>query len=405
MIVAHNLHGFGNGGGDAGKMIAPPMTGPRAVSVNHAATFSKGRRGIKGLLVANATLTPIEEEMRKAAVARDYDKLFSFAPPKSWAYDVPLGKYSFVESGGRRIYKPFSRADISKFIYSPYMTVAPGWTCSDAQKEAMVAHYLKASNTHVRKFPTTEPAHIFPIFPGRNICFKEPRSTWDKLKPIAIIATVAVGGVFLGKALMAKTAASGAAKAAAAKGAIVGAGSKAGAATAASLATKAGTAAALKTGAGIASATAAAASGVASAATSAGGIIGAAAKAAPYATKIINGASTVRALADGELPPPPISLGDGSLTDYANLVGEKLAERELGKKMSEQEAIMLKQLIERERMFLARDEITHAPIVNPNLNPALTAAQETRADGATSEFNLVKALAVGVPLFLLAKGA
>jgi hypothetical protein len=119
------------------------------------------------------------------------------------------------------------------------------------------------------------------------------------------------------------------------------------------------------------------------------------------AEKIINGTRTVKALADGELPPPPISLGDGSLTDYATVVGEKLAEREMRRKLTRAEAAALADMIESERQYLARAEPTHLPVVNSGLDPALTAAQRTRADGAVSEGNLVKLLAVGVPALLL----
>lgn len=119
------------------------------------------------------------------------------------------------------------------------------------------------------------------------------------------------------------------------------------------------------------------------------------------ATNIINGTRTIKALADGELPPPPISLGDGSLTDYATLVGNQLAERELGRKLKAAEAEMMRQMIDDERRYLAGAEQPHQPVVNSGLNPALTAAQRTRADAAVSEGGLIKMLAIGVPVGIL----
>lgn len=383
----------------------------------YAAAYAK--TVVPGYTVAGATLTPLEKELQAITLRRDFDALFKKIPLQYWKRPWMLGKYSFRGDGPLRRYVPFSKADIRKFIFSDHYSVQPGYTCTDNQREMGVNAHWKAQSRHQQKFGATDWRSNWPIYPGggyggqRYGCEKHVPSTWvkirEKLKPIAIAAVVVTGGILLGKALVAKAAASKAASAAAAsKVGIVGAGTKAGAAaaittkaTAGALATKAGTLAALKTGAGTAAAVAAAAGGAATGATTAGGIVGLAAKSAPIAENIINGSRTIKALADGSLPPPPISLGDGSLTNYATVVGEQLAERELRQKLSEAEAAMLADMIESERRYLARGEAAHRPVVNSGLDPTLTAAQRTRADGALSEGNLVKILALGVPALLL----
>lgn len=123
------------------------------------------------------------------------------------------------------------------------------------------------------------------------------------------------------------------------------------------------------------------------------------------AEKVINTKRTVEAVVNGQLPPPPISLGDGSLTDFASITAEKILQDQLQRKLTEAEEKMMLAEIERQRQYLAQFEPTHAPVVNSGLPAELTAAQKDRADQVLEEKKGVQgmllALAIPAALFLI----
>ena len=133
-----------------------------------------------------------------------------------------------------------------------------------------------------------------------------------------------------------------------------------------------------------------------------GGKIAGIAKAAmPMAVKAFNSKEMVDAVKAGEMPGPPISIGDGSLTDYAQVIGQQILEREQGRAATDAELEQLRYMIEQERRRLAAVEQPHLPVVNTGLDPAMTAAQKERADQAVGETSILKTLAIAVPAGLI----
>ena len=181
---------------------------------------------VPGYTVAGPILTPIEKQFQAMVIARDWNSLFTFLPPKMWGLIGMLGKYSFINQNGRRIYKPFSQDDLRRWIFSNWYLLQPGWECSDAQREAGVQALWKASYTHIYKFPPTRWEHIYPIFPGRIYCKKPTRSLWVKIRKPVAIAVGVVAAVYLGPIVYDKI--SGVLAGASESGGIVGAGTKAG---------------------------------------------------------------------------------------------------------------------------------------------------------------------------------
>lgn len=334
--------------------------------------------------------------MRKAAVAGNWRRLFSIAPrgcvgpagptmadgsrgacgddpsiplgsPQGsaayyyWNRDNPLRRNLTLQdlrvtmdAGGRVKPAPLSNAEIRDF-FENFQWARHDWRCTPGQLEKYIQDAIGGRA-------------IYPLAQ----CAQSSASRRRKvLKKIAVVAAVTTGGILLGKAIIGK----------------VGSG----------LAAKGGAAAAT---------TAKAATGVAvGTAKAAAGIAATAAKALPVAAAVLNGTATVKALANGELPPPPISVGDGTFSDYANLVAEQLAQRELGKRMDERDAAQLATYVEWERRRMADAERPHYPVVNSGLNPTLTAAQKTRADAAVEQTNILKYAAFGIPLVMLAMRA
>ena len=332
--------------------------------------------------------------MRQAAVAGDWRRLFSIAPrgcvgpdgptmsdgsrgrcgddpsiplgsPQGQAaYDYWHGKNPmrknltlqdlrvYADESGRVRTKQLSPDEIRDF-FNNYQWARHDWQCTRGQLDKYIHDAIGGRL-------------IYPLAQ----CAKSSASRRRKiLKKAAVVAAAATGGVLLGKAIIGKVG-----------GALAGKG-------------------------GAAAATGAAAKGVATGATAiakgAGAVATTAAKALPVAASVINSTRTAKAVAKGEIPPPPISIGDGNFSDYANLVAEQLAHRELARQTSKAEQEMLQRYVELERRRMATVEPRHRPVVNTGLNPALTEAQKERADTAIASGDVWKMAAIGVPLVLL----
>ena len=321
---------------------------------------------------------------------KDWNKIPSnrnamdIAPP--WKYGVKA--------------KPFTRADLKKIL--ALYKHEDGGPRKDKRGDQKLNMYLAQQKKQLA--PTSGAVqrgvrYHLPAFLATNT--KEPRKIKDQIVKAVVIAGAATGIALLGNAIIAKVAAGGA------KAAAAGAAGNAGA-TGAVTTTGATSAAATATGVGASTGGAAALTGSVGKAAGLAGAIGAKAKAAaPIAEKVINGTRTVRAVLNGEMPPPPISLGDGSFTDYATLVGEQLIEREFQRKLEKQEADLLAAYTEQYRQQLARYEPAHAPVVNSGLHPQLTDAQRQRANEALAAGGddwLKIGIAVGLPIVAMALG-
>lgn len=349
-------------------------------------------------VAAPGPLSEIGKQFQKMVLARDWDALFNFLPPKKWGQHGMLGKYSFVEKGGKRIYIPFTEPEIRAFVFSPYYTVQPGYTCTDEQREMGVAALMKAGARHQQKFPNTDYRHIWPIYPGwgypgqRYGCEKYVPSTWVKIrKPVAIAAGV-VAAVYLGPMVVDKIGAltggggSAAATGEAATG-IVGAGTKAGAVAKAGVGAKA-------VGAGAAATAAETATFFTKVKTGANSVLG-----------YVNKGRTIEAIAKGELPPPPIGITGSNFTEWAVDVAKKELKDELMKTVSEK---MADEMVKREEKKIRAEieqlqrELNKVIPADLPMHPAagvpVPVQQVMEQEKIKSEEMTTAALAIGLPV-------
>ena len=215
---------------------------------------------------ATAILTPDEEKLRQAVLARDWDAVFTLLPPRWWGPQTGTersspAKYSWREvtrtiyppgylsraaasrrsrrrvelnggfepmsaqqlknlpKGKFRVFKPWTEQELLNWTMSKWYTVAPGYVCSEAQRIAGVAYYWKYTQAW-RRNPDTKPNHVFPFYPGGGAkkqsygCIPYKKSLWDKIKkPLAIVVGV-VAAVWLGPIVIGKIAGAGASSAA-----------------------------------------------------------------------------------------------------------------------------------------------------------------------------------------------
>jgi hypothetical protein len=286
-------------------------------------------------VVKPGPLTPIGKEFQKMVLARDWDALFNFLPVKYWGKRDTLGKYSFTDKNGVRTWIPFSEGDIRSFVFSPYYTVQPGWTCTDAQRELGVAANLKAMNRHGQKFRNTDPRRMWPIFPGwghedsgqRYGCEKGKKSLWVKIRKVVVGAAIVVAAVYLGPVIVAKVK------------------SVAGAAAG-------GTSAATTT-----AATTAATTGATTAATSGIAATGITASSIGAGTQTllgyVNKARTINAIVKGKLPPPPISIQGSSFREWALIVAkQKIQDEAIDYAMEKGQEYIIKKMTAKEEALL-----------------------------------------------------
>ena len=334
--------------------------------------------------VAPGPLSPIGKEFQKIILARDWNALFAFLPLKYWGRYDTLGKYSFKDINGVRTWIPFSKDDISRFVFSPYYSVQPGFTCTDAQRELGVNANIKGMVRHGQKFRKTDPRVIWPIFPGwgyggeqRYGCEKPKKSLWVKIRKGVAIAVAIVAAVYLGPIVLDKV---GGMLAGASGGSGAGAG-----------------------GAGAAATTGAKTTAFISK--------------VKNAVTVYNRVNTVTHIVQGKIPPPPIGITGGTFKAVAfNLVKQKIkdeamdAAMEAGvkyveKKMTEKEERAIKAEIAELQRQMAALVPKDTPIMpSPELPEAdRKAIAEIQVIQAKREQNTtMAALAIGAGVILMA---
>ena len=278
---------------------------------------------------------------------------------------------------------PFSEASIKRFVTGPYFKVSPAYAdgvCPPERLEKYVASYWGATKAAAEGNRVTDRAHIHDIWPGRILCEPPQASLWVRIRSKVYIAVAVVAAIYLGPVVLDKigTLIPGGTPGAA-TGEIVGAGAKAGAIT-----TKAG-AAATK----------------ASFFSKVKGV-------ADTALTWYNRVEQVKAIANGELPPPPIGIPGASFREVAfNIVKKEITEAakakaaELGveyiqKKMTEREERKIKAEIAELQRRLAAITPPDTPMQpTPELSPVIQSVmvKEKVQSEETNNF-----LSIAVPL-------
>lgn len=336
--------------------------------------------------VATLPLSPEEELIRQASVAGDFKAINEVWPisRRFWLKKIPLGKYRFEIVNGQISYIPFTEADIMRYITGPWTIqdpitgLAPMIHPRRNLKKNPINHAktLKRFMKSVRKAGTTRAAGIFP---GQFIYQSMRESTWTKIRKPVVIAAAVVASVYLGPQILAAVKSAYAS----AMASLTGGGAAAG--------TAAGTAAG---GAGAG----AAATGIGAKATL-GAKIFAGAK---TMTGYVNNARTIKAIAGGKMPPPPIGVSGDSFREWTFIEAKNQMEKELQRQITKDEEKEMRREIaqmqyELERLVPPRTPIQPSPALSPQIVQMQASEQKN--------MELVKmALMVGVPLLLLAKG-
>jgi hypothetical protein len=356
-------------------------------------------------------LTPWAKYFQKIILARDYDTLFRILPLEVWGSRWKLGKYSFrdvdkkvyqisqrfLPGGGTptittvREYVPFGENSIKRFAMSPYFKVSPAYAdgiCPPERLERYISRAWAATKAAAEGNRVTDRAHIRDIWPGRVQCAPPQASLWVRIRSKVYIAVAVVAAIYLGPIVMEKVGALiPGGTPGAATGEIVGAGAKAGAVT-----TKAGAAATKAS------------------------FFSKVKSVADTALTWYNRVEQVKAIANGELPPPPIGIPGATFREVAfNIVKKEITEAakakaaELGvayieKKMTEREERKIKaEIADLQRQL---DAITPAATPMqpaPELSPVIqkVMVQEKVKSAETNNF-LSIAVPLGIGAMLLA---
>jgi hypothetical protein len=289
------------------------------------------------------------EYIREKSLADNWVEFFRMIPARELGSTYPVTKFRFIWGpDGKPVYVPmtlsgwenyFGDSQRGRWIQNvPFMYVCgPEWV------KARVKENFDRSQTAARKYPNTDPRHLYSFTPSQFLCRRPTDSFWVTIrKPLLIMAVIVTGAVFLGPAL-------------------------AGSAATATTTAAGGT---IATATGIATPGIVGAAGGATIAATAG--TGAAVLSAATTTSLfssiqagtktllgyVNKARTVDAIIKGELPPPPIGISGSSFTDWAMIVAKDLAIKEakdlaaekgieyIQRKMTEREEAKLRAEIE-----------------------------------------------------------
>jgi hypothetical protein len=188
------------------------------------------------------------------------------------------------------------------------------------------------------------------------------------LRKVAVVAGVVVGAVFLGPS-------------------IVGA-------------LKTGGAAVMAKGGAVAAKIGGAISG-------AGSIAAAAKDTIPKVIDGVNAARTIEAIKNGEVPPPPINLEGDNFTDWAFAIAQNELESQTQEKISEQEAMILREEIEdQQRIAAAELSRQQIPVQQYPMQQVPPQVQVVMAGEQKTDDTMKMVLMAGIPIaaMLLMKG-
>jgi len=301
-------------------------------------------------------LTEDENRFRAASMSGDFLAMNDMAPfgKTAWLPKTPIGKYRFEVKNGRIVYKAFTDADFDRFMLGPWFTrgsirgLAPLVHPRRTRKADMprkLQEYKKQQEKSASQYPAADPRHVAQIYPGQYQIELGKRSTWVKIRKPVIAAVAIVAAVYLGPAVLSKikgaTATGGASGSAGSTG-FVGAGAK-GAAVKATGSVATG---------GIATGGAVTGGAVTQSASLFKTVQAGTGKLLGY----VNKARTIKAIANGEIPPPPISIVGSSFTDWAVQVAKaELAKEAKSRAIELGQEYVVRQITKKEEAKLRRE--------------------------------------------------
>lgn len=292
----------------------------------------------------------------------------------------------YVTPDGWRAYKPFSKADMDRWAHGWYLSYS-GFVCPLGQVRAVRDAGNGGQAGRLRSHQKWNVHYAWHINSLAQCQEKSSKRRRSNIKKVAAVAAVVVGAVYLGPMVAGALKGSGAVATAGVKTGIAKAGIATGAKAAAGVGAKA--LAVAKVGA-------------------AGATIASQAKQwIPKVVDATNNVRTVKAIVDGEVPPPPISIEGNNFKEYAVSVGQQILEKELADK---------KQALTDAQMALARREMDQeiARIQNaargqipagvPTYPMPQIAQPVQQAQAEQAEFDWLKIAAVAVPVVLVMSG-
>lgn len=276
----------------------------------------------------------------------------------------------YTDSNGYQRYKQFGRGEVAAYM-NRWMIAKNDFVCGgddviNLANQTMSEQSRRAAAQTAKDYSPHWAWHITPI----SQCM--PRSSERRRKAIkkaAVVAAVVVGAVYLGPMI------AGAVKGGGVAGATAG-----------------------KVGAKVGISKLAAASG-AKALTVASVTAGASAV-LPKVVQSVNAARTIKAISDGEVPPPPITLEGSNFTDYAQSVGGQLLEEQLKRKLTEKEEAILREEVRQTQINAQRQ----LPYGGAPMYPMPTVAAPVQAAMAKEKDTnqmLQTALIIGAPILLM----
>jgi hypothetical protein len=270
---------------------------------------------------------------------------------------------------GYRKYRQWTREDFKRFG-ERWWLADHGFICPP--DEIVSLTNLAVSKQAERSAAQTEgpySVHYPWIIGPLSQCSKSSRSRrYDNLRKVAVVAGVVVGAVFLGPS-------------------IVGA-------------LKTGGAAVMAKGGAVAAKIGGAISG-------AGSIAAAAKDTIPKVIDGVNAARTIEAIKNGEVPPPPINLEGDNFTDWAFAIAQNELESQTQEKISEQEAMILREEIEdQQRIAAAELSRQQIPVQQYPMQQVPPQVQVVMAGEQKTDDTMKMVLMAGIPIaaMLLMKG-
>lgn len=120
----------------------------------------------------------------------------------------------------------------------------------------------------------------------------------------------------------------------------------------------------------------------------------------------VNDARTVKAIVEGERPPPPIAVTEGNFTLWAFQAAQQELEKHLQRKMQRaEEAALLAEIKAMQREIAARVPADAPKSPDPRVPaPVQEKSAQLAAERKQAQNNVLRAAAIGLPLAILLKG-
>ncbi len=273
-----------------------------------------------------------------------------------------------ISDNGTKVYKPFTDNELTDLVLN-FQQRKNG--VGDGRANDYVSKYIKKQNDLSKQFDSTKIESVFNWQANKKL-EKKQKSWWVKNRMIVAGVVLAVAAIYAGPAIL-TAAKTGAGKLVAGTKSVFAAGG-------------AGTVATTETVAESAS------------------VIATAQSTIPKLVSTYNNTRTLTAIAQGKMPPPPISLTGGNFTEWAFNAAKNELMNQYGQKLTrEQEQQMRREIegmqSELNNLLPADYQVKADASLNPNMQRIIQIENEKRAE--TNRLLTYGILAAGAVTFLV----